>query len=78
MLKYVKQARDIQREFFNAAAEGRYSGLSEEVKSSVRELAKELSSQTTPEGAEPILNRLSMIVNHELRTPEVKLFGCCC
>lgn len=74
MLKYVKQARDIQREFFNAAAEGRYSGLSEEVKSSVREFAKELSSQTTPEGAEPILNRLSMIVNHELRTPEVKLF----
>ena len=74
MLKYVKQARDIQREFFNAAAEGRYSGLSEEVKSSVRELAQELSSQTTPEGAGPILNRLSMIVSHELRTPEVKLF----
>ncbi len=74
MLKYVKQARDIQREFFNAAAEGRYSGLPEEVKSSVRELAQELSSQTTPEGAGPILNRLSMIVSHELRTPEVKLF----
>lgn len=74
MLKYVKQARDIQREFFNAAADGRYSGLSEEIKSSVREFAQELSSQTTPEGAEPILNRLSMIVSHELKTPEIKLF----
>ncbi len=74
MLKYVKQARGIQREFFNAAAEGRYSSLSEDVKLSVRELAKELSSQTTSEGAEPILNRLSMIVKHELKMPEVKLF----
>ena len=74
MSKYVKQAIDIQREFFNAAVDGRYSKLSKEVKNLFFELAKELSEQKTPEGAEPVLNRLLMIVNHELKTPKKEFF----
>ena len=74
MLKCVNQALDIQHEFFNAATDGRYSGLSKGVKNLIFELAKELSVQKTSEGAEPVLNRLLMIINHELKTPETEIF----
>ena len=70
MQPYTKRAEEIQRAFFKAAADGKYSALSKEVKESFKALAKDLSGQKTPEGAEPILNRLMMIVNHELKPDE--------
>ncbi len=70
MQPYTKTAKGIQRAFFKAAADGKYSTLSKEVKDSFYALAKELSGQNTPEGAEPILNRLVMLLNHELTSNE--------
>ena len=71
MSAYVKRTLDIQHEFYSAAADGRYSKLSQGIRNLFLELARELSGQNTPEGAVPILNRLSMIVDNELKAGQV-------
>ena len=74
MLDYVKQANEIHRRFYELALNGKFEAMNPELKTLASELAHNLSTSKTPEDAAPLLNRLVMIVDNELKTPEIKFF----
>lgn len=67
MAACVKQANKIQREIFDAAADGRYLRLSQSDKNLLFSLAKQLSVQNTPQGAEQVLNKIAMLADSNMK-----------